>query len=38
MAETHLEREAREWIEDIVGIKFESSFAESLNDGAILCR
>lgn len=38
MAETHLEREAREWIEEIVGIKFDASFADSLKDGAILCR
>ena len=32
------EAEAKEWIERILGIAFESTFAESLKDGAILCR
>ena len=33
-----LEREAREWIELILGITFEGTFADALKDGSILCR
>lgn len=32
------EREAREWIEAIVGTPLEGSFADALKDGAVLCR
>ena len=33
-----VEREAQEWIEAVVGERFEGSFAESLKDGVILCK
>lgn len=35
---TQLEREAQEWIEQIVGEAFPGSFADSLKDGVILCK
>lgn len=33
-----LEREAREWIEAIIGLPLEGTFAEALKDGSALCR